>query len=244
MRTERTPRERVTDALLSLVLFNACASEDGGIGDRLKATKLLFLASHDLFSKQIKALNFSFYRYSYGPFTPELYETWGELNWMGYLDIEAGPVGRLSLTKLGRDAARRYEALLDKNLNDSTLGVFRQVCDGYTALGTRELLRRVYETKVTPVGWQRQIAVGEVPEGAFLTAVLEPQEALESARIDDSLLSSFFNEVHRADRPPGIRDAAYRRIYESAVKGLRAEKAGLSSTDVSLAEIRKKANSS
>ena len=86
MQFARSDRDSLTDALLSLVFLNHCApAENTAIGDRLKVAKLLFLATHDLFSRQTRAFSFSFYRYHHGPFTRELYETWGELSRMGFL---------------------------------------------------------------------------------------------------------------------------------------------------------------
>ena len=90
MRTYRNKREALSDSVISLVFLDLCASESGVIGDRLKVAKLLFLATFNSLSQQWKAFNYSFHRYNYGTFTTELYETWSELSWAGFLEVPNG----------------------------------------------------------------------------------------------------------------------------------------------------------
>ena len=113
MRTTRTQHERLTDHILTLVLFSLC-SEEGVVGDRLKAMKLMFEATLSLFKQQAKGLNYSFHRYTYGPFTIEAYEAWAELSWLGWLDVESGPSGSMAVTQPGRIVASTYERKLEK----------------------------------------------------------------------------------------------------------------------------------
>ncbi|PKB73681.1 MAG: hypothetical protein BZY75_00500, partial [SAR202 cluster bacterium Io17-Chloro-G7] len=112
MRTTRNNREKLNDALCSLVLLDLCAAESGIVGDRLKVTKLIFLATLELLQRQIKGLNYSFYRYPHGPFTIELYETWGEICWMGYLDV---PAGAKKLSQNSSRHCRRYHRSAQAN---------------------------------------------------------------------------------------------------------------------------------
>lgn len=241
MRLTRSSRDRLSDALLSLVLLNFCASAGGrAIGDRLKVAKLLFLATHNLFTKQAKAFSFSFYRYYHGPFTTELYETWGELNWMGFLEIQPGPAGEIVLTEAGIKAAEHYEQRLKALGNQEVLQVFKQVSDTYRQLSTEELLRQVYGMEVVPLGWQQRVRISNTPMGTYFTCVLDKEEARESVAIDDATASEFFNELPRAPRPQTVSDVLRREIYASAVRGIRAEKAGLPAIEVSWEEIRQK----
>ena len=240
MRQTRTQRDRLSDAMLSLVLLNYCARTDGTIGDRLKVAKLIFLATHDLLSQQFKALNFSFYRYSYGPFTPELYDTWGELTWMGFLEVPPSSRGEIKLTDSGLAAAVRYEKRLITLGNESFIQSFRQVADSYCQYDTKELLEAVYQMKVVPLGWQQPIQIRDVPSKASLTWILESDESLREVRIDDELAMDFFNELERSPKPQFIGDNTYRKIYASALKGLRAEREGDPGTVVSRSDLQEK----
>ena len=240
MRLNRSSRERLTDAMLSIVLLNTCASDNGSIGDRLKATKLLFLAAHKLFVEQTRAFNFSFYRYHHGPFTTELYETWGELSWMGFLEIPAGAGGEISLTPAGIKAAIHYEQQLEALGNQQVLQEFKRIADTYCQLDTHELLKRVYSMEVTPLGWQQSVSIADTPMGAYFTCVLDAEEARATLFVDDSLANEFFAELPRTERPQSVSDSAYAEIYASAINGTRAERAGLPATEVSRKDLERK----
>jgi len=240
MRLNRNSREKLTDAMLSLVLLNTCTSEKGRIGDRLKVTKLLFLATHKLFASQTRAFNFSFYRYHHGPFTTELYETWGELGWMGFLEIPAGASSDLSLTEAGIKAAEYYGQRLADLGNQLVLQEFRHIADTYCQLETHELLKRVYSMKVTPLGWQQSVTISDAPMGTYFTCVLSDEEARVSLAVDESIFAEFFDELAKGYRPRRISDEAYQEVYASAVNGIRAERAGLPATEVSRSELERK----
>ena len=240
MRTVRNNPEKLTDALFSLVLLDLCASESGIIGNRLKVTKLIFLATFELLHRQIKRLNYSFYRYAHGPFTTELYETWGELCWMGYLDVPTGAKSDITVTESGHIAASQYLRRLEAQDNAQIINVFRQVCDSYASLGTNELLKHVNEMQVTPVGWHQRLQVKEIPSGTYLTCVLDSNEAEKTVVIDDVLAAEFFNQIPRATRPEHVSDAAFREIYASAVRGTSAEKAGVAGTRVRWQDLERK----
>ena len=86
---QRTPRELLTDSILTLTLYYLCGlvSQDSmRIGDRLKAAKLTFYSTYPCYRQGIKALNYSFQKFTHGPFTRELYETWGSLQWDGFCE--------------------------------------------------------------------------------------------------------------------------------------------------------------
>ena len=241
MQFARSDRDSLTDALLSLVFLNHCApAENTAIGDRLKVAKLLFLATHDLFSRQTRAFSFSFYRYHHGPFTRELYETWGELSRMGFLDIQPGGKGQLILTEEGVRAAARYEQRIESLGGEGILETFRRVSDTYCQLSTDELLRRVYVMEVTPLGWQQPVTIGDAPVGAYFTGVLGKDEAMWSLVIDDATAGEFFNELSLTTKGHSVTSAVYREIYASALRGTRAERAGLPATEVRWQELRGK----
>ena len=235
----RNERERLTDAILSLVLMRACVLDDGRtVGDRLKVAQLLFLATHDLFSRQSKVFNFSFYRYHQGPFTTELYETWEELGWMGFLELEPGAAGVLRLTEAGVAGAERYEQRLHKLGNHTALQTFKRISDTYAQLSSGELLKKVYSMEVTPLGWREQVNLRQAPIGAYFTGMLDEKEARLSLIIDDDTVRDFFCQSPAAQDSRERAGADYAEIYASALQGVRAARAGLPATEVSLTEIR------
>jgi hypothetical protein len=177
MRFIRTEGEQLKDLVLALVLFEAC-QPGPDIGDRLKTTKLLFIATHSLFRRQVQGLSLSFYRYTHGPFTREVYEIWEELEWMGYLDAQPGPGGKLSLSQEGRDVAGHLGSLLEGNPGSRPfLDVVRHIGDAWAPLSTAEMLSKVYAMSLAPIGWDREVELRDVPLGKRLTGVLARSES-------------------------------------------------------------------
>ena len=58
--------------------------------------------------------------------------------------------------------------------------------------------------------------------------------------IDDALAADFFNQIDRAIRPEHVSDAAFREIYASAYRGIRAEKEGMVGTKVGWPNLKRK----
>ena len=243
MRTIRTPQESASDTLLSLVLFDFCAPDSGILGDRLKATKLLFLATFESACRRLKSLNYSFYRYTHGPFTRELYATWQELNDLGYLDVPSNPSGDIVITEEGRAAARYFLSRMESGAVpgvEVVKTVFTQVADTYGPLSTPELLKRVYDMKVIPVGWQEQAVIRDVPTGAYFTCILEPKQSLEVVSVGEDTTNEFLSKVVPSVRPERVSDSEYDVIFRALARDIEAEKAGEPSITMTWAELKHK----
>lgn len=243
MRTFRNNREALSDALMSLVFLDLCASENGVIGDRLKVAKLLFLATVKSQNQHLKALNYSFHRFNHGPFTNELYQTWSELSWAGFLEVPNGPQAEISLTDAGREAAKRYSKLMESTGGQpwrSVYGVFKQVSDSYGGLSTSEILNRVYGMTLVPLGWQAMTTVREAPAGVYFTWVLDPFEANVIIQVNDEVAGIFQNELGQSETAGASFSDESTELYASVIKGMREERSGAQSTIVSLKDIKGK----
>lgn len=98
MTDERTADERRTDAAVLLALWGKSAlrpREDAG--DKLRQMKLAYLAAHALEADQVRALNLSFYRWTWGPMSNQVYAAWDTLIDSGLMDSEE----HLVLTRRG-----------------------------------------------------------------------------------------------------------------------------------------------
>lgn len=86
MTRERTVDEELSDNALLLALYSDVQRLEGNsFGDRIKATKIAFLAAYPLYTKRIKAVNCRFFRYKYGPFSKHLVETWEHMRDAGFM---------------------------------------------------------------------------------------------------------------------------------------------------------------
>ena len=75
MRYSRTSEEALTDKAVLLALLTRISHKNNtSLGDRLKLQKITFLFCYQLFIQRIKALNYTFFTYRWGPFTKDLYE--------------------------------------------------------------------------------------------------------------------------------------------------------------------------
>ena len=179
LRTTRNVQEQLSDALLTLVLYSGVQAVYGrGVGDRLKATKHLFLACYTLFVQRKKAFNFSFYRYNQGPFTAEVYDTWQELTFARLLRVHPDPRGPIEVTAEGQAFGQEFSnEVLGLRENATVTEAIEATVDATASLRTPELLDHVYAMRVTPVGWNEALAVRDVPHNVYLTKVLEPVDA-------------------------------------------------------------------
>lgn len=209
MRFIRTENERLRDLVFSLVLFNACQSESD-IGDRLKTTKLLFIATYLLFRQRIHGLSLSFFRYTHGPFTREVYEIWEELSWMGYMDSQAGSSGRLSLTPEGAKAADRLYGLLATTPSAQPfLSAVREISDAWASLDTSDTLSKVYAMSLKPIYGDKDVLIRDMALGEKLTGVLTRREVSSIIAVPQEAMEVVFRarEIARA-RPVIPEDLA------------------------------------
>lgn len=228
MRYDRTQREALSDAVVTLCLLDRSAPE-GPAGDRLKVAKLVFLATWEMFRRRWKGLNFSFYRYTYGPFTPQLYETWEELSWAGLLDLGPGPAGRIRLTEQGREICHKlWREVFGLPANRPFAELLESLVTTYGPQGTRQILQDVYHLEVRPLPHGEPQPVRDVPAGAYITACLEPQEAKLVLEVSDEVLSEL--DAHRSwyryrRLLPGMADLPAERLAKirEAVEAMRKE---------------------
>ncbi|MFQ5878913.1 MAG: hypothetical protein ACE5IZ_01900 [Dehalococcoidia bacterium] len=213
MRFWRTEREELVDSLLTLALTHICAPT-GYLGDRLKLTKLIFAATLETFRTRCKGFNFSFYRYSWGPFTKELYHTWGDLYWAGLLEVQPGSTGLLGLTDEGHELAERFiREVMQRDENQPFLEVMDKVADSYAPCSTGELLRRVYAMEVVPIGWSNPTTLGATPMEAYFTAPIEERDAVLAVQIPEPWLKTF--DLRRQRSQSEVAEA--RKFYDPRI---------------------------
>lgn len=245
LRTTRAAEERSTDAILTLVVLAALQRVRGhDAGDRLQVTKHLFLLAYALFQRRIKAFNFSFYRYLYGPFTPEVYETWESLRTGGLLELSADQRGPLSVTEKGVAVADEFTRVVLHGAESSKMADYFRPAKALARMPTGSLVEHVYQARVQPVGWHQSVTIREVPSFVYLTRVLEPREASQEVHIParwhrhfqllqlDAWANAVGDDVPVLD---GLTAAQLRRLDEALEK---EEKGLLHEADLDLARSR------
>lgn len=188
-RENRTISEKITDAALLLCLWDRSARQttEGHVGDRLKAMKLAFVATHTMFERLHKGLNCTFYKWDYGPISNDVYQAWDTLKAGGLLREDEV----LYLTSDGEDLAGEFwRDVLCSEGNEVFENALASVAGDWGGLRTSTILGRVYDMKVKPVGYARKMTVKDVPKTAHLTEALTKAEAEAMLLIDNGWIET------------------------------------------------------
>lgn len=189
MREERTPQEKLTDSALILSLYHLAQkrNREAVVGDRLKAMKLAFLANHAMFAHRAKGLNCTFYRWTWGPMSNDVYDAWSRLIGAGLLAEEE----RIAVTSLG---ARLAEEFVDDVLRAEENRFFFDQINGAAAewgpKASQTILTFVYDMQVQPVGQRRAHKVRDLPLSCHLTEALDEKDASLVIDVPDSWLET------------------------------------------------------
>ena len=181
----RTADERRVDAIMLLTLWARTAEspcEDAG--DRIWQMKLAFLAALELARARTRGLHLSFYRWTWGPDSNEVYEAWDDLARANLL----APEERFVVTKEGLGLA---EAFYDDVLRDERNVVVRQAFDSVTQEWSGEpraerIMEHVSGLEVN--GLARPIR--DVPSGKRLLEPIPASEASDALAVDAGWLET------------------------------------------------------
>ncbi len=213
-RLERTDRDRLLDSAVLLYLWAGAQSRAGdAAGDRLKLAKLAFLAANDLYWNRIKAVNLSFFRYQFGPFSRDLYANWDELTAAGHLVEEE----QFRVTEQGQNLARQFgEQVLGAEPNAEIRHRLDCLLDTYAPLSTEALLDRVYKMRCRALDLPGLHTVRDLPMYTDLTGVLDASEAGLVLAVSpgwEVSLELAFHPDALANLQTGIEDARQGRVF-------------------------------
>ncbi len=200
MRYTRTPEEALTDKAVLLALFFRISDHvnSTALGDRLKIQKLTFLFCYRLFQQRIKALNYIFFTYRWGPFTKDIYEAETDFEQAGLMQRDGQ---WYSLTENGEMwGSSLYDALVDDIDHEGVVQVMDSVVTEYADKTTGWLVNHTHGLCVVPIGWQEEERLDELPYHLDLTGVLEEEEATALVEIERGLLDSFAMMLGKSSR--------------------------------------------
>lgn len=196
MRAERDDTEAMLDSVLLLCLWSRVQaqqsehrsnSEQPYVGDRLKLAKLAFLATYDLFITNTRAINLSFKRDWWGPFTKELNTNWRQLERAGLMVEEE----MFTVTDEGSELAQSFFAeVLDTNENSNIAQTLDFVASEYGPLDTDPLLREIYSKRCSTLSHSRLRPISRIPRGEVFTAPLAAEEAISSLAVPEDWMET------------------------------------------------------
>ncbi len=216
MRRERTDYERLSDNAVLLSLWSMAQERNGheAVGDRLKMMKLAFLAAYPLYWDRVKALNLRFYRYTWGPYTEQVSDSWDDLRARHLLGEEE----LFYVTEEGERLATSFShEVLGLERNKHIRYKIEDVVEKYGALATQSLLDEVYGMYCYTLGSPgKKHQVKAVQPRQEFTGLLEPGEAGQSLYIPPGwqvTLELAFDPdaLHNLQR--GVEDTCSGRVY-------------------------------
>lgn len=190
MKLERDRQESVSDKAFLLAFLTKVSQHNGSsLGDRLKIQKLTFLLCYMLFQRRYKALNYTFFTYRWGPFTKDLYEAEADFEQAHLLD-RTGRDYALSETGLFWGNSL-YESIASDPDNSEIVQQLNDVVQSFASQSTRYLVDHTHQMSVSPVGWQEEEQLDQLPYHLNLTGILDSEEATALLEIDRGWLDSF-----------------------------------------------------
>ena len=200
--TMRTADERRTDAALLLALWARAAeapAEDAG--DKLWQMKLAFLVALDLVGAPVQGLNLSFYRWTWGPLSNEVYEAWDDLTANGLVQADEHFV----FTRTGLDLAQAFyeEVVCDEPNLLVRDAVDRVVRAWHGQPATAKILKHVYDLQIAPGGDEglSHLSIRDIGKGTELIEPVPRSEAVGWLTIEPGWLETLaltFNVEARA----------------------------------------------
>ena len=215
--TERMQAQKWVEAAILLSLWTRSAKkpwEDAG--DRLRLMKLAFLTTHDLYEQRFKALDLTFYRWTWGPLSNEVHEAWETLIASGLMEEEE----RFLVTEDGVEIASSFEEeVLGDELNHPVQRTIDRIAEAWAGrMATEPILDHVYGMKIRPVGSERKTTVRATGLSAWLTAPLDGLDVSGSFSISNAwieTLGQYFSPSNDAALLKAEEDFRERRFVVS-----------------------------
>lgn len=194
MREERTPEETLIDKALVLVQLDRFAHYEGDIiGDKIKCMKLPFIVEYPLFEQRLKAFNFTYFRYDWGPLSKGVYEAWRDLEAVGCLAFDRN---LLILTQAGHKLAHAFaKEVLQAPENLFTFTELENVAQKFARLSTPWVKELVYRMDVQPIEGGPRLKVRDAPIGTNFTRTLDDKEATQVLKVSQGWLEALAIEL-------------------------------------------------
>jgi len=180
----RTARETIIDRLLLLYTVDQ-GNKHGFVDGPFKLQKLPFAAELKMSAEGEKGFNYTFFRYTHGPISTEVYEDRDALQTAGFMRHAAGLI---RLTQEGQDLLESVRPLLKKN--EQILSHIDWAAKRYANLSFGQLKTAIYQVKVRWAG--RAVPIAEIPTCVNVLTKLSEQEAGVKFKLDDNWLDSLW----------------------------------------------------
>ncbi len=179
----RTDRETITDRLL--LLYSIEQANNYGHMDMFKLQKIPFVSELNMNTEGTKGLNYTFFKWAYGPMTKEIYEDGGILHSAGLITTLKEPI---RVADRGAQVLDSLRSLYKEN--EGILGYIDAAARRYAPLSFAEVKEDIYKLTVEWNGEQWE--VGEIPPCADVLVKLDEDKAVRRFVLDDDWVDSLW----------------------------------------------------
>lgn len=192
----------IVNKLLTLYVVDRIDEQRGYLND-VKALKVLFDGEYDLVSSAVRALNFAYYRWHYGPFSGDVYSLRDEMRATGLLTETWRP------TQRGHAILRDVEDLLDENARIMT--VLDEKADAWAHVRWQDVKDTFYARRVrTAEHPDVERPIRDIPLGEWMLLPLPKERARHAFVLDEGWRETL--DLHFA---PDVHDRV-REAFENA----------------------------
>lgn len=174
----------MVDNLLLLYLIKRVHERSRRYLGMTRLQKLVFMAEKALNEQRIKAFNYTFFAWDFGPLSREIYVDHEKLVDNGTLSKNEN----ISLSKDGKKLLKDSEEIFEKNkdiLEDIDITI-----EKYADFDTESLVEYVHDLKVKVKEYEKPVRIGSLRKGTDIISKLDEEKAEKSFEIDEAWIET------------------------------------------------------
>lgn len=174
-----TEKEVLTDNLLLLYLIKRAHEKSRNYLGITKLQKLVFVAEKILNETRVKAFNYNFFAWNFGPLSKEIYLDHKRL-------VENDIVNQdenVTLSKRGKKLFEDLREIFEKN-RDILKGI-DDIIEEFADFDTDSLVKYVHNLTVEVRGYEEPVRIGNLNKGTDIISKIDGENAEKTFEIDE-----------------------------------------------------------
>ena len=179
-----TEKEVITDNLLLLYLISKAHEKSNRYVGMTKLQNLVFIVEKILNEKGIKAFNYTFFAWNYGPLSKEIYLDHERLVENDIINNN----GNITLSKRGKKLFKDLREIFKQNKD--ILEEIDRIVEEFADFDTRSLVNYVHGLTVNVEGHENTVKIGELHKGTDIISKIDGRNAVKTFEVDESWIET------------------------------------------------------